>query len=172
MTGRTHTSSESRQNARIPSRNGLAGGFQGERAGILPSNATVADVSEGGVRLLFSWPATEAFPLRAGDGLGFVLKVDDQQESFEILGVVRHIKTHSTEDQVTVGVEFTGLEHGLRESLKKSILHMAVTKLRTWQGPRGQEPVAPGEEAPPQAAAAGAACFWARSSSIRSRSTR
>jgi type II secretory ATPase GspE/PulE/Tfp pilus assembly ATPase PilB-like protein len=153
MKGRTHTSSESRQNARIPSHNGQASTFQGERAGILPANATVADVSEGGVRLLFPWPATEAFPLRAGDGLGFVLKVDDQHESFEILGVVRHIKTHSAGNQVTVGVEFTGLDHGARENLKKSLLHMAVTKLRAWQGVRSQDPDAQGEEPTAQAAA-------------------
>ncbi len=133
----------------MAARSGRASAFRGERTGILPDSATVADVSEGGVRLLFAWPVTEAFPLRSGDALGFALRVDEGQPAFELLGVIRHVRTNATEGTVTAGVEFTGLEPGVRESLKKILLHMAVTRLRTWQSGGGQERAGGSGEAAP-----------------------
>ncbi len=145
------STSESRHSARIPSRSGQASSFRGDRTGALPPDATVSDISEGGVRLLFDWPMPGPFPLRAGDGVGFVLKVDDHPDEFEVMSVVRHVRIRSGDGQVLVGLEFSGLEPTIRESLKKALLNMAVTKLRTWQGIRGQEQAPSGDEAQGQA---------------------
>jgi len=124
--------SEQRRHVRLPARGSSAEEFDGARTDDLPKSAMVSDVSEGGVGLRFSWPAGEEFPLSSDDGLAFRLILDGGQRQFDLMSVVRHVATDESTGVIRVGVEFSGLEGGVREDLKKAVTNMAVTALRTW----------------------------------------
>ncbi len=138
--------SEQRKHVRLPGRGGSAEEFNGEAADVLPKSATVADLSEGGVGLRFSWPTAEEFPLSANDGLAFRLKLEEGKRQFELMSVVRHVAVDAPAGMIRVGVEFSGLEGDLREDLKKTVTDLAVTALRTWSATqifkKGQTPEA------------------------------
>jgi hypothetical protein len=132
-------SSNKRRHVRLPAAGSEAAKFSGASAGELPERATVADVSEGGVGLVFSWTEGE-FPLQSGDGLSFRLKLEGTRRSFEVMSVVRHVASDPVKKSVVAGVQFSGLESGLREALKGAVLSLAVTALRSWKGGAGSGP--------------------------------
>jgi hypothetical protein len=135
------SSSEQRKHARLPGQGSAAKKFSGDKSPRLPAQATVADISEGGVGLHFDWPAGKDFPASSGDGLGFHLAVEGSDRVFEVLSTVRHVARDEDTGGVKVGVEFWGLPAEIREGLKNALLNLAVTALRTWRGGAGEMPV-------------------------------
>jgi hypothetical protein len=141
--------SEQRKHVRLPGKGSAAEKFSGESIEDLPGQATVSDISQGGVGLKFHWPMGSSFPLERSDGLGFRLRIKGTGQTFELMSVVRHV-VPEIGGGVRVGVQFWGLDRDVRESLKKAVLDLAVTSLRKWRGSK------PGEEADedsPEAAA-------------------
>jgi hypothetical protein len=128
---------EQRRHVRLPGRGGSAREFSGDRAGPLPDFALVADVSEGGVGLCFSWPDDGEFPLRKHDGLAFRLRLDPGDRTFDLMSVVRHVAHAAGSGEVRVGVEFSGLEQAVREEIKNAVVNLAVTALRKWSAGPG-----------------------------------
>ncbi len=124
---------ERRKGVRLTSRKSGAGAFKCGKCDALPPQALVADVSEDGVHLLFDWPAETDFPLQVGDGMGFHLKVEGAEQGFELWSIVRRVDPRDERGQVGVGVEFTGLDPVARAALQKTLVSMAMTRLRTWR---------------------------------------
>jgi hypothetical protein len=122
---------DQRKYVRLPGRGSGAGEFSGGN-GVLPGQAVVADISEGGVGLVFDWPGGAGFPLEAEDGLTFHLNVEGTDQAFEVMSLVRHVAGGGRR-AVKVGVEFTGMGGEEREVLKKAMVDLAVTSLRSWQ---------------------------------------
>lgn len=149
------TRNERRKGVRLTSKQSVAAGFKGEGSATLPRKATVADLSEGGVRLLFDWAEGTQFPLRVGDGLGFQLSMEGTQQTFEIWSIIRRVETRDRSGRVGAGVEFSGLDADTRSALQKSMLALAMTKLRSWQTEPGAE--APKAAKPAQGGPAAAA---------------
>jgi hypothetical protein len=141
---------ERRQGVRLTSKLSSAAGFTCEHCGTLPDQALVADISDGGVHLLFEWPEDARFPLQIGDGIGFHLKVEGESRGFEIWSIVYRIDPRDRRGRVGVGVKFLGLDAGIREQLKKVLVSLAMTKLRVWRT-EGQSAKA-GQHAPGQPA--------------------
>ena len=124
---------ERRQGVRLTSKLSSAAGFTCERCGTLPDQALVADISDGGVHLLFDWPEEARFPLQIGDGMGFHLKVEGESRGFEVWSIVHRIDPRDRRGRVGVGVSFLGLDAGIRERLKEVLVSLAMTKLRVWR---------------------------------------
>jgi MshEN domain/PilZ domain len=133
------TSNEQRQHTRLPGKSSSAEEFSGGRAEDLPETATVADVSTGGVGLRFSWRGGEEFPLESNDGLAFRLKLEGSGRQFDLMSVVRHIKSDPGDGTMCVGVEFSGLAEELREELKHAVVSLAVTSLRSWSSTKAHK---------------------------------
>jgi len=127
--------SERRRHVRLTSRESTAGRFSGRGVQGLPEPATVVDVSEGGLRLAFPWPAGRDFPLKAGDGLGFQVRLEGTAQVLEVQSAVRRVAADAGRGGVTVGVQFAGLAPEVEEALKKAVLNLAFTKLRSAQEP-------------------------------------
>ncbi|HOX07261.1 MAG TPA: PilZ domain-containing protein [Planctomycetota bacterium] len=125
--------SERRKGVRLTSKDSGAGAFKCEKCGTLPPQATVADVSENGVQLLFDWPEGAEFPLQVGDGMGFHLKVEGASDGFEIWSLVRRVDQRDRRGRVGVGVEFTGLDSLVSTAIQKALVSLAMTRLRTWR---------------------------------------
>jgi len=151
-----------RKHVRLSTRKSTVDRFSGERAGKLPERALVADLSEGGLKLEFSWSGSGRFPLELGDGLGFLLRIEGGEPVFELWSEIRHVAPDPACDRVYVGVEFCELEGPIQESIKKAITNLAFTKLRSLTGavippsrPRRElSRKIEFEDAPPPAAAA------------------
>ncbi|HOX05473.1 MAG TPA: PilZ domain-containing protein [Planctomycetota bacterium] len=139
---------ERRRGVRLNSKLSSAMGFTCEHCGTLPGQALVADISEGGVHLLFEWPEQTPFPLRIGDGLGFHLKVEGLSRGFEIWSIVYRIDPRDRRGRVGVGVKFLGLDAVVREQLKKVLVLLAMTRLRVWR--TDGQPAEAGRRAPGQ----------------------
>ncbi|MHC4916588.1 MAG: GspE/PulE/PilB domain-containing protein [Planctomycetota bacterium] len=137
-------SHDQRKHVRLPGRGSEAGDFTGGNAS-LPALAVVSDISEGGVGLVFDWPGGTGFPLESEDGLAFRLNVEGTDQMFEVMSLVRHIVTAGGRRAVKVGVEFTGMGGAEREVLKKAMVDLAVTSLRSWQ--QGKPPAKPSRPA-------------------------
>lgn len=121
---------ERRRGVRLASGQSRAVGLQCVDCGALPEEALVIDVGEGGLRLLFDWPEGRRFPLRVGEKVGFQLRVEGNEPGFDMHGAVRRIEPPDQDGRVGVSVEFDGLEARARSLLQRSLVAMAMTRLR------------------------------------------
>jgi hypothetical protein len=124
---------ERRRHVRLTSRGSTAGRFSGRSAQGLPEQAVVADISESGIRLAFAWPQGKPFPLKAGDGLAFLVRIEGTDRSLEVRSTARRVSPDHGRGGVAVGLEFAGLSAEVEEALKKAIFNLAFTKLRSVQ---------------------------------------
>ncbi len=119
-----------REHVRLPSGGTSAEEIAGKNAEGLPPAARVMDISEGGVRLAFTWQGGKPFPLQSGDTLSFRLKLTGTGQSFEIMSMVRHVAPDPRGGGFFAGVQFAGVDGAIREALKSTLLNLALTKLR------------------------------------------
>ncbi|MHC4914254.1 MAG: GspE/PulE/PilB domain-containing protein [Planctomycetota bacterium] len=137
-----------RQHVRLPAEGSSVEGISGGAAGSLPPGAHVEDISEGGIKLAFDWKGGGEFPLRSGDTISFRLGVADLGKTFEVMSMVRHVAFDRGRGRMMVGVQFHGLDENVRESLKKLMLNMAMTKLRSGRQETEPGTIAAGSAAP------------------------
>jgi hypothetical protein len=137
-----------RQHVRLPAKGSSVEGLSGGSAASLPEGAHVEDISEGGVKLAFDWKGGGDFPLHSGDTLSFRLNVADINQTFEVMSMVRHVAFDRGRGRMMVGVQFHGVDENVRESLKKLMLNMAMTKLRSGR-PETEPGAVPAPPSPP-----------------------
>ncbi len=138
--------SNRREHVRLPSDGTSAEGISSQDVQGLPQEARVVDISEGGMRLSFTWQGGKPFPLQSGDTLSFHLKVAGTSQNFEVMTLVRHVAPNPGGRGFWAGVQFSGLDGAVRETLKSMMLNMALTKLRA-----GKSSAATAAAAGPQA---------------------
>jgi MshEN domain/PilZ domain len=138
-----------REHVRLPSDGTSAKGISSGDVQGLPQEARVEDISEGGMRLGFSWQGGKPFPLQSGDTLSFHLKIAGSSQNFEVMTLVRHVAPNPRGSGFWAGVQFSGLDAAVRETLKSMLLNMALTKLRAGKSSSATAaaagPQAPGE---------------------------
>ncbi len=127
-----------REHVRLPSDGSSAREISGEGAADLPEEARVADVSEGGVKLAFEWERDVPFPLENGDSISFRLTITGVPQAFEVMSLVRHVAWEG--GKLCAGVQFCGLDSAIRESLKSTLMDLALTKLRSRSADSGPSP--------------------------------
>jgi len=146
-----------RKHTRLFAAGGTADAFFGERSSLIPKQADVVDVSEGGVRLSFQWLKDEEFPLRPGDRIGCHLKLAGVPEELNVLTGARRIEALAAEERVVVGMEFVGLGEGEKQAIRDSLQHLALAKLKSLRPatpPGGEAGTLMPTQAPPAAPAA------------------
>ncbi|HOX07604.1 MAG TPA: PilZ domain-containing protein [Planctomycetota bacterium] len=124
---------ERRRHVRLTSRGGTAERFSGRSAGGLPEQAVVADISESGIRLAFAWPQGRTFPLKSGDGLDFQVRIEGSERSLSVHSTVRRVTQDHGRGGMAVGLEFAGLAPDVADAIKRAVLNLAFTKLRSAQ---------------------------------------
>ena len=124
---------ERRRHVRLTSRGSTTGRFSGRGAAGLPQQAIIADISESGIRLAFEWSQGKPFPLKAGDGLAFQVRIEGSDRMLDVRSTVRRVTADHGRGGVGVGLEFSGLAPDVDAALKKAVLNLAFTKLRSAQ---------------------------------------
>ena len=136
-----------RETFRLGTGRSSAAGFSGAGAQALPDGASVTDISEGGLHLLFEGVGEGQFPLKVGDRLGFTLRIENSDNAFDLLGTVRWVTPRGEDGAVGVGVRFCGPDAGVADALRRSLIEVAFGDSRELaesgrsRGKRGRAPL-------------------------------